>query len=60
MPHNYRRALERIAALDDGLLTPFEWKAVYDTAREIARRALGYEVRHELPSLRRAPCRPDA
>jgi hypothetical protein len=45
-------ALSNVIALDDGLLTPFEWEAVYVTARQIAKRALGQPVRHEMPPLR--------
>jgi hypothetical protein len=48
----YEKALLEIIALDDGLLTPFEWKDVYDTARQIAKKALGYQVRHEVAPLR--------
>lgn len=48
--------LRKIAEYPDGLLDPFEWKAVAEKMQDIACRALGWRKgQPELPNLRHKP-----
>lgn len=49
---NILRALEKIAAYPDGLMTPFDWQAVALKQQDIAAHALGWrEGQKPLPEL---------
>lgn len=48
--------LRRIAEYPDGLVTPFDWKAVVEKMQDIAARALGWRKgQPEVPDLRHKP-----
>lgn len=50
---NILRALEKIAAYPDGLVTPFDWRQVAEKMQDIAAHALGWrEGQEQLPELK--------
>lgn len=54
-PTNILRALEKIAAYPDRLLTPFEWQQVAEKMQDLAAHALGWrEGQKPLPELKHA------
>lgn len=53
---NHQRALEKIAAYPDGLLTPFDPMEVINKMQDLAAHALGWrEGQKPLPELKHAP-----